>query len=489
MQKISLRQKICLTLFGIFLCLLLLEVGLRIGGFIALSLQEHRNAISIKQRGAYRIMCLGESTTMDGYPTYLEEILNRRNTGIVFSVINEGISGTNTSIIVSELENKVNKYHPDLVITMMGINDQGPHIPYEGAPTSKVKLLVRSLRTYKLARLLLLHIFEKAEEVGFLKPKINKLMIQELGFHLRNIESKDAYCGQINSEEKEKFLMGGIEKSPNDANTCVEIGKFYAYRGKISKAEELFKRAIELEPEKVDAYWMLAWLYQDQGKFSQSEELYNKIISINPESFWAYSQLGEIYKILGKFSQSEELFKKAIKLDPESGDTYFMLGWLYQDQRKFSQAEEVFRKALELQPECEKIYAALSTLYEEIGNYKSAEEYRRKLEELLSTRCNPVTRNNYLRLKEILDKRGIKLVCVQYPMRSIGPLKNIFRGAKDGIIFVDNQIAFRKAVKQEGFAEYFIDMFGGDFGHCTPKGNRLLAKYIADVILKEVFYR
>jgi hypothetical protein len=30
-------------------------------------------------------------------------------------------------------------------------------------------------------------------------------------------------------------------------------------------------------------------------------------------------------------------------------------------------------------------------------------------------------------------------------------------------------------------------MFGGDFGHCSRNGNRLLAKNIADVILKEVF--
>jgi hypothetical protein len=32
-------------------------------------------------------------------------------------------------------------------------------------------------------------------------------------------------------------------------------------------------------------------------------------------------------------------------------------------------------------------------------------------------------------------------------------------------------------------------MFAGDFGHCTDKGNRLLAENIATVILKEVFGR
>jgi hypothetical protein len=33
-----------------------------------------------------------------------------------------------------------------------------------------------------------------------------------------------------------------------------------------------------------------------------------------------------------------------------------------------------------------------------------------------------------------------------------------------------------------------VDMFGGDFGHCTEKGNQLLAQNIADTILKEVFH-
>ena len=32
-----------------------------------------------------------------------------------------------------------------------------------------------------------------------------------------------------------------------------------------------------------------------------------------------------------------------------------------------------------------------------------------------------------------------------------------------------------------------MDMFGGDFGHCTVKGNRLLAENVARVILKEIF--
>ena len=97
-----------------------------------------------------------------------------------------------------------------------------------------------------------------------------------------------------------------------------------------------------------------------------------------------------------------------------------------------------------------------------------------------------VTINNYRKLKEILDRKGIKLVCVQYPMRNAEPLRRIF-GKDEGVIFVDNESIFKEAVKIGGYKKFFRDMFAGDFGHCTQKGNELLAQNIADVILREVF--
>nr|MBU1328568.1 hypothetical protein [Candidatus Omnitrophota bacterium] len=73
-------------------------------------------------------------------------------------------------------------------------------------------------------------------------------------------------------------------------------------------------------------------------------------------------------------------------------------------------------------------------------------------------------------------------------MRNIAPLKKIFKEEMEGsIVFVDNERIFKDAVKDKGYKEYFNDMFDGDFGHCTPKGNKLLAENIASTILKEVF--
>ena len=98
------KTKIALIVFGLFLCFLILETGLRLGGYFLLSIQEHRNMQSIKQKGAYRIICLGESTTAGQYPQFLEEALNQNNIGVSFSVIDKGIVAASTSAILSQVD-------------------------------------------------------------------------------------------------------------------------------------------------------------------------------------------------------------------------------------------------------------------------------------------------------------------------------------------------------------------------------------------------
>ena len=138
-----------------------------------------------------------------------------------------------------------------------------------------------------------------------------------------------------------------------------------------------------------------------------------------------------------------------------------------------------------MRPDYNRPYAGLAVLYEEMGKHELAHEYSNKANRIRRREYfNPITCQNYRDLKQILDNRGIKLVCIQYPACPIEPLKRILGGEK-GVIFVDNEKIFKDALKTAKRGEYFTDMFGGDFGHCTSKGNRLLAENIAKSILKE----
>lgn len=558
-SRILFRQKIILALFGIFLSLVILEAGLRLGRFVFLALQEYHNMRAIKQEGVCRIMCLGESTTalggQDSYPSQLEEALNARNTGIKFLVINKGIPGIHTTAIVENLTDNLNKYNPSIVVTMMGINDQIGYLQYQNPKSgSKNNSLFRQLRIHKLAIFIGMHIKAKINEGAANKTGVSKnsrIISYNFDFGLKycyagqedslpkEISLKKSlelnsiedcryaelgwfYANQSKVFEAEEMFKKALEINPKNDNAFIGLGACYlrkenfiqaeelykkaliinpkndaAYvglgfccnsRSKLSEAEKVFKKALEINPKNDNAYLGLGWCYKLQAtdvKNAQAEEAFNKALALNINNYYTCIDVGFFYSAAGNFIQAERLYKKAIEINPGSDTAYNGLGFCYLSQLKLAEAEEAFKKAIEINPKNDKSFGGLAIVYENEGKFESAKKYYQKGNGI-RTEYYPVFYDSYPKLKEILDHRGMKLVCVQYPNRDVEPLRKIFAGQK-GIIFVDNEKIFKDALKKGSYKDYFSDMFAGDFGHCTPRGNRLLAENIANAILREVF--
>jgi tetratricopeptide (TPR) repeat protein len=538
-------RKIASVFLGLILSLALLEAGFRLGGFVQLSLHEYGNLQSMKQKGAYRILCLGDSMTHMQYPRLLEQLLNQRNIGVRFSVIDKASGSANFSVILSRVESYSAEYHPDMVVTMMGTADKD-FDPFQDMSENDT-WIYRHCLLYRFVKMRFMRFLEKIkhenihglsgshpgrkakpESAGAVPARANlsneapaqKVALADLrrAMGTRGPTSSNLNGGRISKTEGS--LKKAIELHPENDMAYVESGGLYKNQGKFSQAEDSYRKALEINPLNARAYIGLGRLYENQGKFFQAEESFKKAIEIYPRNDTAYAGLGELYMNSGKFSQAEDAFKKALELNPadgfilgELGSLYrdqgelaqaeafikkvielnprnsfalFELGKLYRNQRKFNEAEDTFSKALELDPKDEQMLRTMASLYEEMGKAELANEYAEKVHQVESGDTAARIVKSYHRLKEILDKKGIKLVCVQFPLRNVDPLKRIFANYKD-VIFVDNERLFREAVKRSGYKEYFRDMFSGDYGHFTQKGNELLARNIADVILREVF--
>ena len=468
--KTALRQKITLIIFGLFLFLILLETGLRLGGFISLSLQRYNNRLALKQKGAYRIMCLGESTTAmggkDAYPAQLEEILNQLNIGKNFSVINMGGSNIKTSYILAHLEENLAKCNPNMVITMMGIND-GRDIEYLQHISKGTKdNFLNSLRVYKLCRFLCLLIVAKLKDSGLLELK-----------------RRDTHDGNVSFQDNPGHV---VPEEQRQAQWYFEMGISHLNQYDFAQAEECLKKSIALNPAEPRAYLELGRNYAMQGKNTDAEKFFKKAIEINPEWGGAYLELGHFYNARAKFPQAEQALKKAAALNFSNEEAYSELGLCYLSQDKKSEAQQAFLKVIELNPRNLDAVRQLISLYEQAGTTELADNLRKKLGLFIPVDSNRLTSANYQKLKEILDNRGIQLVCVQYPLRNIQDIKNMFDDPQ-GVIFIDNADVFRQALAQGSYDEYFSDRFAGNFGHCTRKGNRLLAGNMANTILKGYF--
>lgn len=449
MAEISFRQKTALVIFGIVSCALIVESALRIAGSAYLFSQERHNKLSDNRFDPrqYRILCLGESTTAcegdTAYPRQLEGILNQRIPGMRFNVINKGAPGTDTSGILGELEENLNRYRPHMVIAMMGINDDSDlagQISHKGV-SYFVKKMIKGLRVYKLARLISLRL-------------------------------------------RERYFLG---------NLYLERGRDLQSQGRYPEAEELYKKSIALDINNPVPYVDLAWCYNEQGGIPKAEEAFKKAITIKPKDYSIYIELGQFYQEHKRYLAAEAALKKALETSPDNDTVYISLGWCYGEQGKHLQAEEAFAKAIELRPLAKIGYTELAQYYyTDKDFYPQTEEMRAKVQAYfdkvrhVTEDYNEGTRRNYNQLREVLSRKGIKLVCMQYAARGLKALKDMF-DSPDGIIFVDNEAVFKEALKQGRYEDYFIDRFAGDFGHCTPLGNKIIADNVADVLWKEHF--
>ena len=441
----SLPQKLGLSAFGLVLTVVMLEAALRLGGFISLSLQAHRNTLAMRQKGTYRIMCIGESTTQKQYPAFLEQALNGKDQGIRVSVIDRGLQAANSTFLLSRMEEDLVTYHPDMVVAMMGINDKGPHMPYEPETSSKFVRAIRTLRTHKLARIAWMHITNTGNRGGDA---------------LHSAVAGEWKTVKLKARPQPAQAQGttGLGRNPRPSNdgSYVDLGWTYRKRGDLAKAVAAFKKALEIDPRNEDAYGGLGSLFNAQREYVQAAAAFKKALEINPRYVDAYT--GALWACLSGRGDSSSL-------------------------------QYLLKKSKEYSFPTDRLYGALSTLHAAIGNLSLAQRYHKKLEQLQLNEYDQLVADNYLRLKTMLDRRGVKLVCVQYPMRGLAPLKKIFKEEEGSIIFVDNEQVFKDAVKKSSLREYFTDLFGGDFGHCTDKGNNLLAENIANVVAREVFHK
>ncbi|HTY46019.1 MAG TPA: tetratricopeptide repeat protein, partial [Patescibacteria group bacterium] len=281
-------QNIALLVSSFLLAVIALEISLRLAGALFLFTQECRNRVSLHRKDTYRILCLGESTTAGAYPAFLEEALNRRNLGTRFTIIDKGMPAINTSVIVARLGYELNRYHPDMVITMMGINDTGVHMPYEFDSGSGIGRVWKSMRVYKLAKLLWLHTAVKIRQINacrLYRPQACAQALQpvardEAGY----IDLGMRLAQEGKSVEAEAAYKQALQLNPRSDRACFELGRLYRDAGDFLTAEALFKQVLQLNPGHDEACVELGWLYKQEGDISQAESWFNKALHLNHNS-------------------------------------------------------------------------------------------------------------------------------------------------------------------------------------------------------------
>jgi len=496
----EIMRKLLLSVGGVLCCVLILELALQSFAVVYATKKNSRNNSAVVGGQMYKILCLGDSMTDCQYPWQLEKVLNIRTKGKHFKVIDKGKSGTKSDFILSTLNTYLNEYMPDMVVVMMGRNDGRDELVVTEINPDQ---WYRRLRLYKLIKVLHVQVSSAIKERKFIE--VEGVIRKAIEMNPRNGHTYMA-LGKLYSENKQyyeaenMFRVATEENIPKDMAN-LQLGITYCEEGKYSEAGEILRKALALNPKNVQTYVHLGRTYRYEKKYREAEVILKKAINLNQRNARAYAELCMVYQCERRNAEAEAMFIKAIEINPRTDEIYVQQANAYWEQKRYREAEELYRKAVEVDPsqpyrgkDKEMRSRYLLSLPQPAGGKNSIAESNiqgnntKKIELVVQDKSMPFefsgaeTKKLYARLKKIVFRRGVKLVCVQYPRCPVKPLMDMLE-PNGGIIFVDNMKTFDEGVAREGYDAYFIDRFAGNFGHCTYKGNQLLAENIADAIV------
>ncbi|HXX57237.1 MAG TPA: peptidylprolyl isomerase [Thermodesulfovibrionales bacterium] len=88
--------------------------------------------------------------------------------------------------------------------------------------------------------------------------------------------------------------------------------------GDFATAEERLLKYVEMNPDAVKASTMLGKIYEDKKELSKAIELYEKAILFGPQTVLAYERLARVYLFLGMFQKAREVYVEGLKKTPSS---------------------------------------------------------------------------------------------------------------------------------------------------------------------------
>ena len=434
-------KQIILLFIGIFIALFCLEVLLQTSSFVLTYANKISNAqkaekkIKTKDDNSIKILCIGESTTYGQYTKMLPYFLDK-NTNKDYIIIDCGIPGTNMKNIAERITEQIDYYQPDIIVSMMGINDAQ----------------FNDKQIYKQYPIKIFNLFL------IIKRNIENIVTTKLYAD----ENKKTYYQKIidnyfNTGKGLEILIDIADKNPEDEDAIKSL--IYTYRMDLNYPQTEKYSNIFFEHHKTDSsiLFMLTDCYIKQEKF---EDAYNLISST--------------------IQNNEISDKQKNKYLSDLVESFIYYSTLEQTKKyyEFLTNNKVETSVLD------NLYNYLKQNNIDVKYYTYKNKYKHFTRQP-NLNTEEIKKYYQYIAKRIIDN-NIIYICMGYPTMPIEDFKLFFKETDliNKVFFVSNENNFKEALNKYSYYQIFRDNFAGTFGHCTDYGNELIAKNLAETIIK-----
>jgi len=217
---------------------------------------------------------------------------------------------------------------------------------------------------------------DKAEAVlrGILKDDpVNEPAVEQL---------TQILLDQGKSADAVALLEGMTTRAPSAALLDL-LGDAYTQTKDLPKAEQAYRKAVELDPSELSHQRGLAQTLMSEEKFSDALAVYQKLADLMPDDADIYLRIAQIYREMHQLDRAEESLLKARQYAPGSLEVMYNEAMLYQAQGRYDDAIRVLSDAITgvkgqsaVLPSRRRslaiLYQELGQLYKERQNYQAA---------------------------------------------------------------------------------------------------------------------
>jgi len=224
----------------------------------------------------------------------------------------------------------------------------------------------------------------------------------------------------------------------------MEHGKAFA------NLETLWTDVVTKNDRSWAAHNNLGMVYQKQGKIEKASDEFKKAIEINPEYLLAHQNLGLYYYYSDQGSSAIQEFKKTIDIDPDHADAYNNLGLVYLNLDQIDKAQDYFLTAIAKKPKMIQAHYNLAECY------IVKEQYDKSIDELLvSINFHPQYYEAMNRVAQVYEMVGREDLAVYWYKRAVS-VKGDYSPAHNNL----GNILARRGALREAIDEYQLALQG-----------------------------
>ncbi|UCE05025.1 MAG: tetratricopeptide repeat protein [bacterium] len=159
-----------------------------------------------------------------------------------------------------------------------------------------------------------------------------------------------------------RSMEAAIKMGYDTALLRIHLGKVYYQMGMLTRAEDCFKRVLNVYPREGSLYFLLAIVYKSKAEYQLAINAFKNAIKYGSDQKEEHLGLAEIYTRLGHWNKAIQEYKRILEFEQNNFIAHYFLGWIYEIQGLEDEAIQQYLLANKIDPEDEDTKQKLTQL-------------------------------------------------------------------------------------------------------------------------------